>query len=309
MEAVTSQTYLGDILHVITQGLLAPDVIILILLIGYAIFSIGSILVEYFTERRHFKIVMSTFLSDLMNASQAELPTLILKSTLLNRQKVALLTVYDFRTLPREALVALIRRTISEQEYRLDHIVQRNSTAAKVAPMLGLMGTLIPLGPGIAALGTGDIAQLSGSIVIAFDTTVAGLAAAAVCLVIGKIRRSWYENYMGALESTMSTLLKKITVMQEAGEIQITEPTTFSTVYEEALQLKRTGSQRGFAERIHPRTRSKASSDRAQVQAELEAMYAQAGGFASAKDAVGQPQPQAASPSETLAIQPSRSGK
>ena len=45
------QTYLSDILHVVSQGLLAPDIILLLLFIAYALYSIGSVLVEAITER------------------------------------------------------------------------------------------------------------------------------------------------------------------------------------------------------------------------------------------------------------------
>ena len=79
------------------------------------------------------------------------------------------------------------------------------------------MGTLIPLGPGIVALGQGDTATLSGSLLVAFDTTVAGLIVAAVVLVIAKIRRRWYDQYMSALEAAVTTLLERIDLMNGKG--------------------------------------------------------------------------------------------
>ena len=238
MEFVTAQTYLGDILHIIGMALLVPVVIILIVLIGYALFCIGSVLVEFFTERRNFKVAMPAFLAALMSAEQDEIPAVIRDSGLLNRQKIALLTVFDYRTLPGEALVALMKRLVAEQDNRLARITGRNATVAKIAPMVGLMGTLIPLGPGIAALGQGDIVSLSSSIVIAFDTTVAGLATAAVCLVIAKIRRNWYEDYMGALESSMATMLEKIEAMRADGLIETSEPSDYAFMYESSLFRK-----------------------------------------------------------------------
>lgn len=55
---------------------------------------------------------------------------------------------------------------------------------AKLGPMFGLLGTLIPLGPGIVALGQGDTVTLSESMNVAFDTTIAGVISAAVASVI-----------------------------------------------------------------------------------------------------------------------------
>jgi len=238
MEFVTVQTYLGDILHIVGIALLVPVVVILLILIGYAIFSIGSILVEYFTERKTFKAEMPEFLAALMEAEQEDIPRVIWESGLLARQKAALLTVFDYRALPGESLVALMKQLISEQESRFARRTSRNSTVAKVAPMVGLMGTLIPLGPGIAALGQGDIVSLSSSIVIAFDTTVAGLASAGVCIVISRIRRNWYEEYMAATENSMATLHEKISSMREEGLITETKPSSYAFLFRSSLRGK-----------------------------------------------------------------------
>lgn len=66
--------------------------------------------------------------------------------------------------------------------------------------MLGLMATIIPLGPGLAALGQGNPAQLASAVTVAFDATVLGLVAGIAGLVIGKLRRRWYEETLDAME-------------------------------------------------------------------------------------------------------------
>ena len=245
MSFSVAQTYLADILHVISQALLIPVIVLLIGLIAYGLFSIGSVVSEYFTERRHFKVVMPKFLAALMEAKQDEIPQVIEESGLLKRQKTALLTVYEYRTLPGDALIALIKRLVSEEESHYDRIRSRNNTAARVAPMIGLMGTLIPLGPGIEALGRADTAALSSSLLIAFDTTVAGLIVAAVCMVIGKIRGNWYDNYLSALDSAMATMLEKIEEMRAAGEIKTQEPASYDFMFNPNADKSAAGSARG----------------------------------------------------------------
>ncbi len=79
---------------------------------------------------------------------------------------------------------------------------------ARIAPMFGLMGTLIPLGPGLIALAQ-ECKTLSDSLLIAFDTTVAGLISAAVSFVISGIRKNWYRQYMTGLETVMETILEE----------------------------------------------------------------------------------------------------
>lgn len=221
---LANSLYLTDIMHLISQSLLTPTIILLIFFVGYSLWSIGSIVVEAFTERRNFKVQMPQFLAALAAAPADEVPDVVVSSGLLNRQKAALLTLWDYRVLPEDTHVALAKRLLASEDQRYDHISGRNQTAAKVSPMFGLMGTLIPLGPGIVALGQGDTTTLSASIGVAFDTTVCGLITAAICFVIGKIRSSWYENYMISLESAMTTILEIVGDMRTAGTMDRDEP-------------------------------------------------------------------------------------
>lgn len=78
--------------------------------------------------------------------------------------------------------------------------IERVDMLAKVGPMLGLMGTLIPLGPGLAALGGGDLTLLAQALIKAFDTTVLGLVVGACGYVLGKWRRRWYGACLDAME-------------------------------------------------------------------------------------------------------------
>jgi hypothetical protein len=79
--------------------------------------------------------------------------------------------------------------------------LERADLLARIPPMLGLMATIIPLGPGLAALGAGDPAQLASAVTVAFDATVLGLVAGIGGLVIGKLRRRWYEETLEAMEA------------------------------------------------------------------------------------------------------------
>lgn len=80
--------------------------------------------------------------------------------------------------------------------------IERADILARVAPMLGLMGTLIPLGPGIAALSRGEFDVLAEAVSVAFDTTVIGLAVGIVGFIIGRLRRRWYDRLLSEWESS-----------------------------------------------------------------------------------------------------------
>ena len=226
-----TQTYLGDILNDITQALLIPTVILLIALILYVLWCIGSAIVEGVTERRHFKVAMPPLLDALSDAAPAQVPDIIEQSALLASQKFALLTLWDYRSLPLETHMALAKRLVQEQDNVYENRAQRTQAVSKVAPMLGLMGTLIPLGPGIVALSLGDTETLSSAMLTAFNTTVAGLVASIVTFIVTKVRRAWYEDYMAALEAATTTVLEKVEDLRQSGMLDTTRPTSFAQPY------------------------------------------------------------------------------
>ena len=79
--------------------------------------------------------------------------------------------------------------------------IERADLVARSGPMLGLMGTLIPLGPGLAALGRGDVATRAEAVTVAFDTTVLGLLAGVVAFTVARLRRRWYDALLDELEA------------------------------------------------------------------------------------------------------------
>ena len=225
MNEVIEQTYLADILHIISQGLLAPTMAIIILLIAVSLFFIGQIIVEFFSERRSFKQNIPAIINEINDASYDDVTDAIEQSKLLKFQKAALIIGSRNMGLPEESLFALAQVQCATMARRYQRRVAWTDTIAKIGPMLGLMGTLIPLGPGIVALGQNDLSTLSSSLLVAFDATVCGLVCAIVALIISKIRSGWYQEYTNTLEAVMSCVIEKAAEAREAG---IKLPTNYS---------------------------------------------------------------------------------
>jgi biopolymer transport protein ExbB/TolQ len=214
---VLDQLYLGDILHTISSDLLIPTVVILFALVLYSLYSIGSIVIEIVTERRYYRAVIPELVAKLSEISPQELGDVIESSGLLRRQKDDLAELATYMYLPEDALTEVAKRLLASENLSLQKVVFRAELVTKIAPMLGLMGTLIPLGPGIVALGNGDTAALSASLLVAFDTTVAGLATAAVCFFVSQMRRRWYFDYLVNMEAVFNTMLERAAVLHDEG--------------------------------------------------------------------------------------------
>lgn len=69
-----------------------------------------------------------------------------------------------------------------------------SKTLSKMGPMLGLMGTLIPMGPALVGLAAGDIGSMAYNMQVAFATTVVGLFSAAIGFITGQVKSRWYQH-------------------------------------------------------------------------------------------------------------------
>jgi biopolymer transport protein ExbB/TolQ len=112
----------------------------------------------------------------------------------------------------RDRLPAALQRLVGEIEKGkaegrlaaggLEHLVLANEERAratlsgsrllvKVGPSLGLLGTLIPMGTALASLATGNLDAMAGQMVVAFTTTIIGLACGTAAFVILSVRQHW----------------------------------------------------------------------------------------------------------------------
>lgn len=70
----------------------------------------------------------------------------------------------------------------------------------RVMPMLGLVATMIPMGPALKALGDGQLADVATSLMLAFSAVILALIAAAITYTIAHVRRRWYASDLRQLE-------------------------------------------------------------------------------------------------------------
>ena len=202
---------ISDILRAVAGSMEKPVVVILILLMAAAVFMLGWLIAEALGERRKLTKALPALLDQLRACpSASEMAAVIQDAGLLRRQKEALIELTkhpDFTPVMREALAAQL---LEAEDAHWNRIVQLTELIARLGPIFGLLGTLIPLGPGIIALGQGDTFTLSASLLTAFDTTVAGLLAAAVATVISSLRRAWYRQYVSQLEVLSQCVLDRM---------------------------------------------------------------------------------------------------
>lgn len=125
------------ILRAVAGAMEIPDVVFLVLALGFAVFSVGWLICEYFTEHRHMREDLPRLL-DALREQGADTALLIRKSQLNRRQKAALLELTehpDFSGGLRESLAANL---LEREQSHYDHILKCTELVSKLAPMLGL---------------------------------------------------------------------------------------------------------------------------------------------------------------------------
>ena len=200
--------FLTGSLDVISQSLTIPVLIILLIIVIISIITLGGFISEY-TSRR--KVPVSTIRDLIYEINGAEsvesLKNVISNSSIPKSQKKVLTEIASSQDLGENSREALARKLFEFEEEKTEKALQKTDIITRIGPTLGLMGTLIPMGPGLAALGAGDINTLASSLTVAFNTTIVGIGSGALCYVIGKIRAGWYDRYLSDLDALIDAVL------------------------------------------------------------------------------------------------------
>ena len=191
---------ISDILFWISNGLLVPVVVLLIVLFIRSLLLIGSFFGQYLAIRRTDALLrqqLDALTIDTLPELESKLPV---KSN-------SLVIVYIRRVLGSKDRPAHVQRLLADFEITADKDLAISKTLTKMGPMLGLMGTLIPMGPALVGLSTGDIASMQ----VAFATTVVGLFSSAIGFITQQVKQRWYLQDMTNLEFLSELLTEKHT--------------------------------------------------------------------------------------------------
>ena len=94
----------------------------------------------------------------------------------------------------------VLLKILADAEIDTARRLDRTRVLLRMGPVLGLMGTLIPISPALVGLAKGDVETLSSNLVVAFSTTVVGLFIAAIAFIVTTIRERNYEQDLADIE-------------------------------------------------------------------------------------------------------------
>ena len=191
---------ISKLLYWISTGLLIPVIVFLLVFFVRALLLIGTFYGTYIQKLKFNKeIRINLDQLDKENVRQA-------LTSITNSSKKLLLPVFLKRALQSTSDTVHYDKLLNDFEITCQKDITGSQTLAKLGPVLGLMGTLIPMGPALVGLASGDIGSMAANMQVAFATTVIGLLIGAVGFVIMQVKRRWYAADINDLDFVVELL-------------------------------------------------------------------------------------------------------
>lgn len=198
--------YLNQIMHIISQSLMIPCYAFLLYFVLISVIETGALIGEMFGEKKINQFKTKEFLSELQKSHNVEL---YLENSKLPPKLKRVVTEFQTLTLAEGACQRIIAQNLlCHQEYLASKKTEKTELISKMGPLLGLMGTLIPLGPGLVGLGKGDFNMLAQYLIVSFDATILGIFAGGLTFAVSKVRRRWYDRYLNDLDAILETIIE-----------------------------------------------------------------------------------------------------
>jgi len=102
-----------------------------------------------------------------------------------------------------------------EREVVAHRLLELPRITTRTAPMLGLVATMIPMGPALKALAGGQMADVSENLAIAFSAVILALITAAITFWVVSVRRRWLAEELVWLAKQRD--IKPVRAIKEAA--------------------------------------------------------------------------------------------
>lgn len=177
---------LTNILYWLSTGMLVPVILLLLIAFAWALMLLGDIYGQFARRLRTHEFAAVLTEAARRNRWDRIDPDAPIHAVSTLRRPLKALIEQDWHAVHGDKIIC---------DYEADcrRSVESAVLLMRVGPMLGLMGTLIPMGPALVGLAAGDIAVMAHNMQVAFSTTVLGIFVGAVGLVAQLFKKRWYQ--------------------------------------------------------------------------------------------------------------------
>ncbi len=186
---------LGDGLSHIATALRVPVLIAAVVILILCALECGRFAVEWWRRWRNRRFDLRQVVAEAI----AE-PSNAAHYARYARSPMAARAVLAIAAAPPADRTLATERALVEYELAVQRSLDRTRLLVRAGPAIGLMGTLIPLIPGLAALAGGDVGTLANDLRDAFGATVVGLLVGTVAFALTLTRTRTFTEDLAGLE-------------------------------------------------------------------------------------------------------------
>ena len=157
-----------NLMYEVSNTFLTPVLVLIVCLFIYSIFEIGVFGTQIFKRKKSESLYY-----EFLNNKQAD----VIKGY----------PIVNY-------LIESGFNSLEDLEVYAHKKLQNTSIVTRVTPMLGLVATMIPMGPALKALAAGNIQGISENLVIAFAAVIFALVTASITYWITTVRKGWYAH-------------------------------------------------------------------------------------------------------------------
>ncbi len=217
--------FFNEVFLLIMKGCLYPVMLLLLIFLAVALYMLGHFFAEYVFRKNNkadAQEVISGIIGDMPGGmfedagKRIEQHLVICSSESRELRGFLKDLAIEVKRGPKD-LDVRVENILQEHETHTATLLDKGKALVRLGPTLGLMGTLIPIGGALLSLSVGDLTQMSNNLIIAFGTTVVGLAIASIAYVVCMKRERWYERDMKAMEFIAEIFMRSIGVSKNGA--------------------------------------------------------------------------------------------
>ena len=183
-----------NLMHQVSGIFLTPVLIIIIVLFLYSTFVLGDFIMQLVQRKKNF-MTYHDEIEGWRNRAKVSVEQNESKTPVTNPPvTITPVTIKGFDLFN----FATKRKSYTENTltvYALKNL-ETLRVVTRIAPMLGLVATMIPMGPALKSLANGNIQGISENLVVAFSAVIFGLIIASVTFWIAAVKKRWLANEM-----------------------------------------------------------------------------------------------------------------
>lgn len=189
----------SEILFIVSNGLMIPVILLLLYFLVKAIWILLGLYGQIKVQRE---------ISSTLKALVRDYSDECIKDTQIKLQATgeSIVSEYLKRIIEHKHDSRYCEHELADFQVEAQRILAKYRMLVKFGPMLGLMGTLIPMGPALVGLGLGDISSMAYNMQVAFATTVIGMLVSGIGLCALQLNQRYYAGYLNDLEFLTSKI-------------------------------------------------------------------------------------------------------